>query len=265
MHQMQSTAGATISYENGGSGPPLVLVHGSFSDHRTNWEFVLPRFQQHYTTLAVARRGRGKTDASDGHTLHDEAEDVVTLIRSLRDPVYLLGHSYGAHVALSAAAIVPGSVRKLVLYEPPRPDLFGTAVTETLLEFARAADWDGLSSWFFRDVLLVPIAELDALRETELWAPILADARASVGDVLALSRYDFRAERFARLHVPVLLQVGTESPAHLYATEALAAVLPDCRIGRLAGQAHEGMTTAPEQYADAVISFLAGASRASRA
>ena len=65
----------------------------------------------------------------------------------------------------------------------------------------------------------------------------------------------------ADLRFPVMLQVGSESPRELYATDALAAVLPDSRIEILEGQAHEGMTTAPERYAEAVIRFfLNGAS-----
>ena len=99
---------------------------------------------------------------------------------------------------------------------------------------------------FFRDKLSVPAGELDALRATALWPPIVADAEASLGDLRALSRYDFQAERFRELRLPVLLQIGTESPRDLYVTDALAAVLPDARIEELAGQAHEGMTTAPE-------------------
>ncbi len=39
-------------------------------------------------------------------------------------------------------------------------------------------------------------------------------------------------------------------------TDALAAVLPHARLQMLAGQAHEGMTTAPEMYAAAVTEFL---------
>ena len=57
------------------------------------------------------------------------------------------------------------------------------------------------------------------------------------------------------LPVPVLLQVGTETPP-VSVTDALASVLPNVSIGELAGQAHEGMTTAPEQYAEAVRRFL---------
>jgi pimeloyl-ACP methyl ester carboxylesterase len=54
----------------------------------------------------------------------------------------------------------------------------------------------------------------------------------------------------------VLLQTGSESPPALYVTDALAAALPDARVEQLRGQAHEGMTTAPELYADAVARFL---------
>jgi len=53
-----------------------------------------------------------------------------------------------------------------------------------------------------------------------------------------------------------MLQVGSESPRDLYVTDALAAVLPNARIGTLVGQAHEGMTTAPEQYVQATMAFL---------
>jgi pimeloyl-ACP methyl ester carboxylesterase len=72
----------------------------------------------------------------------------------------------------------------------------------------------------------------------------------------ALNRHRFDADRFRGLRVPVLLQVGSESPRALYVTDALAAVLSDARVESLEGQAHEGMTTAPELYASAVTRFL---------
>lgn len=62
MLRILSPAGATVSYDKYGSGPPLVLVHGAFSDHQTNWQFVKPLFEKQFTVYAVARRGRGETD-----------------------------------------------------------------------------------------------------------------------------------------------------------------------------------------------------------
>jgi len=258
VRRITTPGGTVVSYNKYGGGPPLVLVHGGFSDHRTNWEFVKPIFEKQFTVYAVARRGRGETDATAGHSLLDESMDVAAVIQSLGEPVFLLGHSYGAQAALAAAAGVPDRVCKLVLYEAPWPHSLSKEALARLEELARAGDWDSLAVTFFRDTLLVPVEELDALRATELWPPIIADAEASLDDLRALSRYDFNAERFRDLRVPVMLQIGTESPRDLYATDALAAVLQDVRIEELPGQAHEGMTTAPDMYAGAVSRFLIG-------
>jgi pimeloyl-ACP methyl ester carboxylesterase len=75
----------------------------------------------------------------------------------------------------------------------------------------------------------------------------------------ALRKYEFRPDRFRGVQVPVVLQVGTESPRELYATDALAAILPNVRIQELPGQAHEGMTTAPDLYVAAVHDILQAA------
>src|SRR5262245_21626034 len=95
--------GTTVSFDKFGSGPPLVLVHGSFTDNHTNWEFVKPILRDRFTIYAIARRGRGQTDATEGHSLEDEANDVVAVMRAVAEPVFLLGHSYGAHCSLAAA------------------------------------------------------------------------------------------------------------------------------------------------------------------
>jgi pimeloyl-ACP methyl ester carboxylesterase len=171
-----------------------------------------------FTVYVIARRGRGETDATEGHSVEDESSDVVAVIQSIGEPVFLLGHSYGAQTSLAAAAQVPDRVRKLVLYEPGWPHGVGKEALARLEERAQAGDWEGLAVTFFRDQLSVPVDELDALRVTELWPPIIADAEASPGDLRALNRYDFQAERVRELRVPVMLQIGTESPRDLYVT-----------------------------------------------
>jgi pimeloyl-ACP methyl ester carboxylesterase len=256
MKRVRSPDGINVSYEEYGVGPPLVLVHGAFSDHLTNWEFVRPLLETRFTVYAIGRRGRGETDATSGHSLEDESNDVVAVIREVGQPVFLLGHSYGAQAALAAAPHAADRIRKLVLYEPPWPSSAGARLLPRLEELARHEDWEGFSVTFFRELLLVPAEEFQALHESDLWPPIVGDARASLGDIRALLRYGFDPDRFQELRIPVLLQLGTESPRQLYVTDALAAVLPDARVEELAGQAHEAMTTAPELYAESVTRFL---------
>ena len=98
MNRITLTDGTTISYDSHPNGPRLVLVHGGFSDHFTNWQFIAPLLRDRFTLCAIARRGRGETDATERHSLEDEARDVVAVIEDLTrttgEPVFLLGHSY---------------------------------------------------------------------------------------------------------------------------------------------------------------------------
>ena len=150
-----------------------------------------------------------------------------------------------------------------MLYEPAWPHALKPDALAALETLAAANAWDQFAFAFFANTLHVPTGELDALRASPLWRAIVADARASLGDLRAIHAYRFDPNHFAALDIPVMLQTGSESPRDLYVTDALAAVLPDVQIDTLAGQAHEGMTTAPEQYAQATMRFLlAGSSDA---
>ncbi|SOC53782.1 alpha/beta fold hydrolase [Ornithinimicrobium cerasi] len=257
METLTTPAGMSLSYERSGSGPPLVLVHGALSDHRTNWALVQPTLSRRFTVLALARRGRGSTEATEGHGVPDEADDLLALIEAVGEPVFLLGHSYGAQCALAAALRMPQErLRKLVVYEPPDPERVSRDVLARLEVAAASGAWEAFAETFLHDLVSVPEPELAELRESDLWPAIVADARASLADLRALTAYRFEAGRFQDLRVPVLLQVGADSPRHLYVTDVLAAALPDARVTVLPGQAHEAMTTAPELYCASVTEFL---------
>ncbi len=214
----------------------------------------MPAWEREFRVIAIARRGRGESARSTGHSVGDEARDVARVLATLETPATVLGHSYGAHVALLAARMAPERVAKLIVYEPPRAGLFSAEAMGRLAPLA--GDWDRFASVFFGEILLVPLEELRELRASGAWAAIVEDAPASWQDIQALAQYGFAAADFAGLPMPVLLQTGSESPAHLYVTEELKAALPRGEVMRLEGQAHEGMTTAPEPYARGVAEWL---------
>jgi pimeloyl-ACP methyl ester carboxylesterase len=168
----------------------------------------------------------------------------------------VIGHSYGALAALLGALHEPDRIGKLVLYEPPRPDIVSPAARAALAAAADAGDHDGLALRFFAAVLHVPGPELAALRESPAWPPIVADAANSWQDARALAAWRLDVRDWPRLRVPVLLQVGEHSPRDLYLTDALATALPDVRVDTLTGEAHEAMTTAPEVWLASVLRFL---------
>ena len=59
---VRSTDGTLIAYERGGSGTPLVLVHGTMAS-RTRWASVQPALEARRTVYAIGRRGQ----ATAGH------------------------------------------------------------------------------------------------------------------------------------------------------------------------------------------------------
>jgi len=120
------TNGYPMAYFERGSGPTVVLVHGSLNDYRY-WMPQVSSLSTRYRIVAVSLRhyyperwdGKG-----DDFSLKTHAEDLAAFIERLgAGPVYLVGHSRGGSVALGAAKIRPDLVKRIVLMEPAVPAL----------------------------------------------------------------------------------------------------------------------------------------------
>jgi pimeloyl-ACP methyl ester carboxylesterase len=174
---------------------------------------------------AIARRGRGETSATEGHSVADEVADVVAVLRAIGEPAFLLGHSYGAVCALGAAAGYPEGVRKLVLYEHPTDQAITGENVARLEAFAAREDWNGLVEAFMA-MLEVPQTEIDEIKQTPFWDVWTSDAKATLNDLRALVRHKVDVEQYRSLTMPVQLIIGSESPRDLYITDALASCPP---------------------------------------
>lgn len=96
-------------WEPGSSGQPVVLLHGLASNARI-WELVAPHLLDHgMQVLAPDLRGHGLTDKPDGdHSFETFHRDLVAFITSLElEKPLLVGHSWGASLALDFAARIP--------------------------------------------------------------------------------------------------------------------------------------------------------------
>jgi haloacetate dehalogenase len=120
---MIDTGEATIRVRHGGSGPPLLLLHGHPQTHMM-WYKIAPRLAQDFTVVAADLRGYG--DSSKPPTTPDHApyskramaRDQVALMRHLGFERFLVaGHDRGARCAYRLALDHPERVLKLAVLD----------------------------------------------------------------------------------------------------------------------------------------------------
>ena len=113
-------AGVRLHYVKSGSGPAVVLVHGA---NGTSSDFppeLIADLARDHTVIVLDRPGHGWSQAPQGPLgLEQNAATVLALVRELAvQPATIVGHSYGAAVALRAALDAPDLVRHVVAVCP---------------------------------------------------------------------------------------------------------------------------------------------------
>lgn len=120
--QFVTVDGVRISVHVGGSGSPLLLLHGFPQNHMT-WERVAPSLAQGHTCVVADLRGYGQSDAphsEDGalYTKRVMAAELVSVMAALGFEAFdVLGHDRGARVAYRMALDFPKVVRRLGIIE----------------------------------------------------------------------------------------------------------------------------------------------------
>jgi haloacetate dehalogenase len=114
--QKIQTSGATINTLRGGSGPPLLLIHGYPQTH-VEWHKIAPRLAQRFTVVMTDLRGYGdssKPADGENHANYSKramALDQVEVMRSLGYQKFaMVGHDRGARVAWRVAVEHPDVV-----------------------------------------------------------------------------------------------------------------------------------------------------------
>ena len=114
-----ATSGAAINLVIGGSGPPLLMLHGYPQTH-VMWHKVAPRLAEHFTVVAADLRGYGDSDKPAGDPDHlnyakrSMARDQAEAMESLGFmSFYLAGHDRGARVSHRLTKDYPDRVLKL--------------------------------------------------------------------------------------------------------------------------------------------------------
>lgn len=112
--RVPGTDGVSLNVAAGGSGPPVVLLHG-FPQTHLMWRHVAADLASDHTVLCPDLRGYGDSDKpADGYSKRAMANDVVAVARALgHDRFALAGHDRGALVAIRAGLDHPDTITHL--------------------------------------------------------------------------------------------------------------------------------------------------------
>jgi pimeloyl-ACP methyl ester carboxylesterase len=258
-------------YREAGAGPGVVCLHANASTSG-QWRGLMDRLAPKFRIFAPDLYDCGKSPhwPSDRVIrLADEAALIEPVLEQAGAPLALVGHSYGAAVALIAALANPGRVRALALYEPT---LFA------LIDAERPApnDADGIRNSVADASIALNAGNPDAAAERFIdywmgagaWQQTLEPRRppiaASVANIRrwahALFTEPTPLAAFGTLDVPVLYMIGKRSTASAHGVaRLLAPALP--RVERVTFEAlgHMGPVTDPDRVNEVIGQFLARA------
>jgi haloacetate dehalogenase len=136
-----------IRVRHGGTGPPVLLLHGHPRTH-TTWHRVAPLLSQDYSVVCPDLRGYGESSKPPDEPDHGQASkramarDAVGLMRALgHERFAVVGHDRGAYAALRTALDHPEAVTQLAVLDAVP---IGEALARTNARFAQR--W---AHWFF--------------------------------------------------------------------------------------------------------------------
>ncbi len=114
--QYANVNGLKMYYEIHGTGKPLVLLHGAFSQTRTDFPTLLPMLAKNRQVIAIEQQGHGHTaDVDRPLTYKQMADDTAELLKQLKiENADFFGYSMGGAIALEMAISHPNLVRKIV-------------------------------------------------------------------------------------------------------------------------------------------------------
>jgi pimeloyl-ACP methyl ester carboxylesterase len=263
--QVFAVDGSELTYRASGTGPPVLLIHGTFGVLEV-WDGVQDALATTHQVINYDRRGHGRSPNGTSD-IRVHARDAAALIEQLSgEPAIVVGWSGGAAVALELIRTHPEQVKAAVLVEPvfhlPRVQPLGAiglvlrlnfesmrgrkreaAKTMALWAFARRSGGNGWD-------------ELDD-RQRE-W--FLGDAEGLLTEFSVRERYSTTADHIstkevAGWSVPMTYLLGEDSAPWAHGVHGfLTKAAPQIRTVRVPGACHLLPLQQPEAVVDAVRS-----------
>ena len=256
-----------VRYIESGRGPTVVMIHGNAGSIE-DFEFgVIQTLSSNYRVIAVDRPGHGKSDRPTSANVEYQARLLHQVLSSLRvhEPV-LVGHSWGAALALSYALQYPAEVSAMILVAPAAyPDAGESGLLQALAKppvlgdvtlilgraiLGRQILRAGLSRAFSPQT--VPEEYFKRVASSWLGRKQL---KAYLDDESSLNAsLNKFSQHYAEINIPVVILTG-DHDAIVSAKEnahRLKSVIPRAQLIEIKDTGHEIPQTHPESIASAL-------------
>ena len=257
-----------IFYREVGAGPPLLLIHGSFSNGPATWAAQTDELRRHHRLIVVDRRGHGRSPAEPRpYTIAGDAVDVLEAAdRAGAAEFHVVGHSYGGLVALEMARIAPRRIHSLHVIEPPYllllPD---DSDLSPMIQMARdnfrnsGAKGPERTAATFMEMIIGPAA-LANLRAGPAWPGIVREAGRAAHESFPAA---YPPEHLAELSVDYPVRVftgGRSHPGLRKVARRLAELIPGARLVEVPEASHAVQLTT-YLFHPALLEVTAGGGR----
>jgi pimeloyl-ACP methyl ester carboxylesterase len=256
-HSVESADGTRIGYTVIGTGPSILVVHGTAVDSRSC--ILLGNVLAESRRVALMdRRGRGLSGDGGTYSLDREVDDVLAVVQALDPPVHVVGVSYGGLPALEAAGR-SDRLSAVTVFEPPIRTGDYTFLTEPgMAELDRliaAGRMDDAARFVLREGMAASEEDLRTLASLPgAWAAIVAVIPVTGREFHVMWSYAPRAETLGRATAPIVVMVGSDSEPRFHAgAEALVAQVPKVRKRVLPGLSHLAPLLAPAELGQAIL------------
>jgi pimeloyl-ACP methyl ester carboxylesterase len=272
MPKVQLSNGVTTHYQQMGEGPDLVMIHG-LTGNLAVWHLkIVPLLMDRFRVLCYDLRGHGYSSMTPtGYTADDLAGDLTLLLDELEiDQPMIVGHSYGADVALYFSLAHPERVEQVVAIEAGLP---------ALVHERSRDEWAGWNAWAAAlDACGIEVpperrSDVQWLVRTSLdipkkWGPLNGLPRNPkkflklLDETTMSSDYEhvgsLTLDRLADVDVPVVAMYS-EDTAFTHAHDVLVQRLPRCRSLLLPATefGHFGPLEQPELVSQHIIDLAA--------
>ncbi len=268
---MLNTSRGQVDCVDTGSGPAILFVPGSYSTPAA-WRPIQKLLGPGWRMVGTSLCGYGgstDTRSRQDFGMQHEVELVEAVARQIGQPVHLVGHSFGATVALAAALAGRIEVSSIATFEANPVAIVAGRGPGTLHDDTWRMG-QGFEAAVDAGEADAPRRIIDFWGHEGAWAampePVKAYCRATAGVNLLDWRtvFDFEPTQAAcaGLNIPVMLVRGGQANALMQEiTQDLQRSLPDVRVHVVEGAGHFLISSHPAECAALLSAFLAQVQR----